>query len=558
MMPNHKIANTACWAAFSLALLAFAATACLPTSIQGSSTPVSPTLNPTTKSTPTQQLPTTTTRPVSIWLPAYLPEKMRSSMHIPEEWVILDEESQAGRKITTLPEVALSTWIYALAAPFPTITDEIKAEELKLFWTAGRLFTGGPQSLLVDKSTLGVLASIWGEPSSRVRVVPSKQLLDEAWQEKHDWAILPFEYLEPRWKCITLDGQNPLRKDFNPENYPLTINFGISGSEINGEEVSALLPETNRRADHLTTVILTGVTALVRGTAAYMENFGMDYPARDIGPWLREADILHISNEVAFAKNCPSPSNWDGLKFCSQARYIQLLESIGTDVVDLSGDHFADWGPEAMLFSLDLYRQRGWPVYGGGDNIEEAKKPALFKHNGNKIAFLGCNAKEIGYSTAGKNTPGAVHCDDDWLLPAIRSVKAQGYLPIVTFQHDEYYEFIARPQLSADFKAAAGAGAVIVSGSQAHQPHTFAFTNNGAFLHFGLGNLFFDQVFSMDATDQAFIDRHVFYEGKYIGTELLTIQFVNYALARPMSQSERERLLEVIYNTGGYSFSPVE
>jgi poly-gamma-glutamate synthesis protein (capsule biosynthesis protein) len=304
--------------------------------------------------------------------------------------------------------------------------------------------------------------------------------------------------------------------------------------------------------------MLTGVTALVRGTAAYMENFGMDYPARDVGPWLREADILHISNEIAFAENCPSPSNWDGLKFCSQARYIQLLEDIGADVIDLSGDHFADWGPEAMLFSLDLYRQKGWPVYGGGANIEEAQKPALFEHNGNKIAFLGCNAKEIGYTTAGKDAPGAVHCDEAWLLPAIRAVKAQGYLPIVTFQHQEYYEYIARPQLKVDLEAAANAGAVIVSGSQAHQPHTFAFSNNGAFLHYGLGNLFFDQVFSMDATDQAFIDRHVIYEGKYIGTELLTIQFINYALARQMTKAERERLLEDIFTAGGFVNSPVE
>ena len=541
-----------------MALLAFVATACLPPATPVSSTPVSPTPNPTEPMTPSPQLSTATTSPRSIWLPAYLPEKMRSSLQIPVEWIIQDEESQAETKITTLPEQPLSTWIYALAAPFPTISDEIKAGELKSFWSTGRIFDGGPLSLLVDESTRAVLASIWGEPSSRVRVLPSNQLLDEAWQEIGAWAILPFEDLEPRWKCITLDGQNPLHKDFDPQNYLLTVRFGISGDTSSVDEPSILLPETNRRADHLTTVILTGVTALVRGTAAYMENFGMDYPASEIGPWLREADILHISNEIAFAKNCPSPSNWDGLKFCSQARYIQLLEDIGTDVVDLSGDHFADWGAEAMLFSLDLYRQRGWPVYGGGENIEEAKKPAFFEHNGNKIAFLGCNGKEIGYSTAAKNAPGAVHCEDAWLLPAIRSVKAQGYLPIVTFQHDEYYEYIARPQLKTDFEAAAGAGAVIVSGSQAHQPHTFEFTKSGAFLHFGLGNLFFDQVFSMDATDKALIDRHVFYEGKYIGTELLTIQFVNYALARPMTPPEREGLLDVIFNAGGYSFSPVE
>jgi poly-gamma-glutamate capsule biosynthesis protein CapA/YwtB (metallophosphatase superfamily) len=33
---------------------------------------------------------------------------------------------------------------------------------------------------------------------------------------------------------------------------------------------------------------------------------------------------------------------------------------------------------------------------------------------------------------------------------------------------------------------------VIVSGSQAHQPHGFEFYN-GSLIHYGLGNLFFDQ-----------------------------------------------------------------
>ena len=53
--------------------------------------------------------------------------------------------------------------------------------------------------------------------------------------------------------------------------------------------------------------MLTGVTALVRGTASLMEGQGMTYPAQEIGDWLREADILHISNEVPFAENCPQP-----------------------------------------------------------------------------------------------------------------------------------------------------------------------------------------------------------------------------------------------------------
>ena len=40
----------------------------------------------------------------------------------------------------------------------------------------------------------------------------------------------------------------------------------------------------------------------------------------------------------------------------------------------------------------------GWSPYGGGKNLEDGKKPALFEHNGNKIAFIGCGASNVAIS----------------------------------------------------------------------------------------------------------------------------------------------------------------
>jgi poly-gamma-glutamate synthesis protein (capsule biosynthesis protein) len=194
---------------------------------------------------------------------------------------------------------------------------------------------------------------------------------------------------------------------------------------------------------------MTGVTALVRGTAYMMEKYGMTYPALDMGDILRSADITHISNEIPFTETCPNPfynsANDANLVFCSKPEYIALLDAIGTDVVELTGDHFRDWGADAMLSTLDMYDQRGWEYYGGGRNLADGQQPALFEHNGNKIAFLGCNAKPEGYATAGIDYPGAVHCDMDEMAAQIKAVKTQGYIPVVTFQHIEYYAYTAVP-----------------------------------------------------------------------------------------------------------------
>jgi hypothetical protein len=237
--------------------------------------------------------------------------------------------------------------------------------------------------------------------------------------------------------------------------------------------------------------------------------------------------------------------------FCTKPEYIGLLDDIGTDIVELSGDHFGDWGPEAMLYTLELYKERGWIVYGGGANREEARQAQLIEHNGNKLAFIGCNAKGGGYATASETRPGAVACDFEWMHAEIARLKAEGYQVITTFQHFEYYTYEAQPNQIADSQGMAQAGAAIVSGSQAHQPQEIEFFAGG-FIHYGLGNLFFDQYHMGLPTGQGFLDRHVFYDGRYLSTELIGIRFVDFARPRLMTAEERIELLEAVFAASGW------
>jgi poly-gamma-glutamate synthesis protein (capsule biosynthesis protein) len=267
---------------------------------------------------------------------------------------------------------------------------------------------------------------------------------------------------------------------------------------------------------------------------------------------LQSADITHISNEVPFAKDCPYPNPvQEGMVFCSAGRYIELLDFIGTDIVELTGDHFSDWGPDAMLYTLELYDQRSWPYYGGGATLAEGRQPRTISHNGNHLAFIGCNAKGGGYARASASAPGAVTCDFKWMAAEIQRLRSEGYLPVATFQHFEYYTYTPQSNQVRDAQALTKAGAVIVSGSQAHQPQGMEFSHDG-FVHHGLGNLFFDQLDVSTATRQGFIDKHIFYNGRHLSTELLTIWFEDYARARPMTPEERESLLIAVFQASGW------
>jgi poly-gamma-glutamate synthesis protein (capsule biosynthesis protein) len=330
-----------------------------------------------------------------------------------------------------------------------------------------------------------------------VHILPEESLLEAAWNMRDAVAILPFESLGPRWKVLPIDNQSPLKKGFDSQSYPLTVPVALQVNRPLPESFdlqTLQIPQTNYTADRLSSIALTGVTALVRGTAFTMDARGITYPAELIQPWLTEVDILHINNEIPFYSDCPPAELYPTeIRFCSPPTYKDLLTYIGTDVIELAGDHFGDYGSPAMLETLALYQKLGIPYYGGGANSLEARQAVLLEHNGNRFAFIGCNAKGIDYyASADETSPGAVACDFDWLIPEITRLTNAGYLVIATFQHNEYYTYEAQPDLVRDFKRVAQAGAVIVSGSQAHQPHGMAFEQD-SFLHYGLGNLFFDQ-----------------------------------------------------------------
>jgi poly-gamma-glutamate synthesis protein (capsule biosynthesis protein) len=381
--------------------------------------------------------------------------------------------------------------------------------------------------------------------------------MKEAWTRERTWAIVAFEELHPRWKVIALDGQSPIHKSFKPETYPLTIPLSAYDEDLGQLERAIKYfgnwklaePFSNYHPDKLATVILTGVTAMARATAVGMDERGILVPGEDLADVLKEADILHISNEVPFAENCPKQSRGGYLVFCSPASYMELLRSIGTDVVELTGDHFQDYGSAGMLYTLDLYAKEGWPVYGGGKDIFDARAPIKLEVNGNKIAFLGCNAKSPNFAQASETSTGAYHCDMDYMAQTVKDLVEEGYLPIVTFQHEERYAWQPNAQMTRDFDIVLNAGAVIASGSQAHQPHFAEFLYDG-FAHYGLGNLFFDQYGVGEYTHWAFIDRHVFYDGRHISTELLTIRFLDRVKATWASPEERVEMLEMLFDTG--------
>lgn len=516
------------------------------------------------------RLPTTRTQII----PAPTPSTTRSLWIAPSTPDGLRQVAlQAGLPLADTPEAASirlqaskpvdhvsaahSTWVYALVAPFPTVSDGVSFEQVREAW-AGQppsVFAGRP--LLLAQDTYEAMKSLFNGDAATgaTQIVPASGLTQALWQDRPQWGIVPFEALDPKMKVLTVDGESPIRKGFNLAAYPLKVTFAF-------DPASFALPPGNYDPAKLTTVMMTGTSALVRAIAAKMEENGVTYPGRDLRDILRAADVLHVSNEVSFAETCPAPIyDTHDLRFCSQPAYIGLFEDVGVDIVEATGNHINNWDVRPFADTLGMYKVRGWRYFGGGLNLADAQKPALLEHNGTRLAFIGCNTAGPPVAFATATLPGAAPCGDyAWILAAIRDLRAQGYLVIATQQYGEYYQPTPTENQARDFSRLAQAGATVVSGSQAHYPQTMTFLD-GAFIHYGLGNLFFDQMsyewplhsgqFTYRTRDE-FLDRHVFYAGKYLGVELLTAKLEDYSRPRPMTPDERVEFLTTYFRESGW------
>lgn len=496
----------------------------------------------------TSPLPAATPSAISIWLSPNLPGQAREQ--ILHAWPGLVTSSSAkaqvqveigGGSSSSASQKRVGEWVYALAVPFFQPVLHVTFDDLQQAWKGKAPAT----PLWMTSETLEIFKAWWGPPAAgMVRVETAGDLLQKAWNEKAAWALVPFEQLDPRWRVLRVDEQSPFDPQFSISIYPLSVPIVATGN------LSAFpyFTVANYDRNHLTVLAMSGVTALARRTAELMNEKGVLYPATSIDQWLQSADLTHISNEVSFNEACPpSKAALREALFCSSPDYIRLLDAVGTDIIELTGNHNLDRGEAAYFYSLELYRQRGWRTYGGGANLEEAQRPLFIEHHGNRLVFLGCNMAGPEIAWAGKAKPGAAPCDFDALTSRVAALSQAGYLPVVTLQAFETEDYRPAPmQQPNSFVRLAEAGAVVVSGSQAHVPQGFQFVGD-RFIHFGLGNLFFDQT-DTSLTRQATIDRHIFYEGHYLGVELLPIHIVEYGRPMPMNDDEAQHFLETLFH----------
>jgi hypothetical protein len=499
---------------------------------------------------------------VGIWMQEEVPSPLTRAV---QDWVSQHagamawlDSSRASIRIgwkKSLGAHLLAEIVLVPADRFSSPREDISGDELRRLWLGSSASASSVSHLFVSPQTavlLDVLLGPRGADSFAV-VAPAEELPDRVWAEQGSLGVVPFDQLEPSLKVLTVDRRQALDRDLDLDRYPLVARIWTDGPSTWQEALTSEIRnrglDSNRHLDRLTVVDMTGVTALTRHLALEMERRrDPAWPARRLADLLSAADLTHVSNEVSFVPDCQPDAEM--VAFCSPPAYLETLRLIGADVIELTGNHNLDFGPQYALYSLDLYAQEGMHAFGGGRDVAQAQRPLVVPDHGNRLAFLGFNAFGPSYAWATGDGPGAAPFSLETLQAGVAEARSQADVVVVTMQYTEVYSTSPLGEQVNDFRAAIDAGADMVSGSQAHQPQAMEFYHGKPILY-GLGNLFFDQTWS-DATSQSLIARCFVYAGHLIDLQLIPTVLDRAYQPVAAEGDTRDSILEEVFSASGW------
>src|SRR6266853_957006 len=132
-----------------------------------------------------------------------------------------------------------------------------------------------------------------------------------------------------------------------------------------------------------------------------------DEALAEVRDLLAVPEMLFGNLEASFTDD-PHPAPSVGIPVIPGGKNLDAFARAGFNVLSMANNHIVDAGHAAMLENLRRLRAQGVETCGAGENLAEARRPAIIEAEGLKIAFLAyASVFPMGYE-ARSNVPGLV------------------------------------------------------------------------------------------------------------------------------------------------------
>ena len=102
---------------------------------------------------------------------------------------------------------------------------------------------------------------------------------------------------------------------------------------------------------------------------------------------MQGVDIMMANNEFPYSdRGTPTPNKT--FTFRADPGDAHIMQDMGVDIVGLANNHAYDYGPDALIDTIDTLNDIKLPFVGAGKNIDEAMHPAYFHVNSHVVSIV--------------------------------------------------------------------------------------------------------------------------------------------------------------------------
>ncbi|GAB2930789.1 CapA family protein [Streptomyces mayteni] len=234
---------------------------------------------------------------------------------------------------------------------------------------------------------------------------------------------------------------------------------------------------TERPTGPTARLALAGDTMLGRGVAEEIGRHGTAALLADgLRAELATADAVFLNLECCVSdRGAPIPIPGKPFFFRAPPEAAEALARLGVRAVTLANNHALDYGPEALLDTLDHLAAAGILTVGAGPDATAARAPATLTVGGLRIGLLGVTDHPAEYA-AGPGRPGVAHADltagvPDWLAEALAALRERVDVVLLFTHWGPNMVSEPVPHVRRVAPALLAAGASLIVGSSAHVFH---------------------------------------------------------------------------------------
>jgi poly-gamma-glutamate synthesis protein (capsule biosynthesis protein) len=216
------------------------------------------------------------------------------------------------------------------------------------------------------------------------------------------------------------------------------------------------------------TLAAVGDVTFGDGVATAIARHGPLWPWRSVAPALRAADLALANLEGAVStRGAPVPGKLYTFRG-PPAAFRAAASFAGIDVVSLANNHSLDYGRTAFLDTIANARRFGLRTVGGGSSLTAARRPAIVKRGGLRVAFLGfSDVRPLGFD-AGAGLPGTVPAFPEIVRADVRAARRRSDVVVAYFHWGIERTTVPTWRQRDLAQTALDAGATVVLGAHPH------------------------------------------------------------------------------------------